>query len=122
MRTSQEIANIITNEIRNKGSSINKMLSDCSLSKKVIDNMKTGSMPSADKLAKIAGYLGISTDELLGSDEPTPPAPPSRSGIIVKLNSGDKFADLEDLPKEEQDKIMEYYHMIVAKYKLGKKP
>ena len=42
------------------------MLVDSGLSKNVLDNMKKGSMPSVDKVAKIADFLEVSVDFLLG--------------------------------------------------------
>lgn len=49
-----------------RGISINQLLRESKLSKSVIDNMKRGSMPSADKLATIADYFGCSVDYILG--------------------------------------------------------
>jgi len=54
--------------------SINKLLQECNLSKSVIDNMKKGSIPTTDKISKIADYFEVSTDYLLcKTDDPTPP-------------------------------------------------
>lgn len=54
-----------------KDISVNKMLTACNLSKSVVDNLKKGSIPSADKLKVIADYFHVSTDYLLtGSDRP----------------------------------------------------
>lgn len=48
--------------------SINQMLKDCELNKSVIDNLKKGSVPSVDKINKIASYFNVSTDYLLNND------------------------------------------------------
>lgn len=41
----------------------------------VIDNWKKGGVPRVDAVVKLAGYLGVSTDYLLGlTDEPSPAA------------------------------------------------
>ncbi len=55
-----------TNEI-----TTNKMLFDCGLSKDVINNMKKEkpSIPSVDKILKIAQYFSVSVDYLLGNEE-----------------------------------------------------
>lgn len=51
--------------------SISQMLKDSNLSKSVMDNLKKGSMFSADKAAMLADYLECSVDYLLGrTDEP----------------------------------------------------
>lgn len=60
--------------VKEKGSTVNKMLTvELHLSKSIVDNMIKGSKPSADKLTKIAEYLGTSIPYLLGeSDDPAP--------------------------------------------------
>lgn len=70
------------------GISINKMLQDVGLNKSLVDNLKKGSMPSIDKITKIADYFGVTVDYLLGkSDTPNPqttaePAIPEDSVIF----------------------------------------
>lgn len=66
-----EIANRICELCNENNIKIKHMLADCNLNKNVIDNMKREkpSMPSADKLAKIADYFNVSTDYLLGKTE-----------------------------------------------------
>ena len=66
MRNAQEIAILIKAELKSRKITAAKMLSDTGLSPDVLANMQKGSMPSADKLGKIAQYLDISTDYLLG--------------------------------------------------------
>lgn len=75
MKTSKEIALLIEKLIEEKGTTVNKVLSECKLSKDFIVNLKRqNSLPSADKLAIIAQYLEVSTEYLLGiSDDPTSP-------------------------------------------------
>ena len=54
-----------------KGVSVNQMLRESGLSKSLLDNMKRGSMPSADKMAALADYFECSVDYLLGRvDQP----------------------------------------------------
>lgn len=61
------IANRITELSSIRGISINRMLSVAGLNKSVVDRMKTGNMPSADKLAAMAQVLDVPTEYLLGS-------------------------------------------------------
>lgn len=71
-----------------KGVSVNQMLKDCALNKSVVDNLKKGSMPSVDKIAKIADYFGVSTDYLLGRDEnPKKAAQDEEYDIIETIGS-----------------------------------
>jgi len=69
MRNAQEIAVLIKVELKSRKITAAKMLSEAGLSKDILVDMKNGSMPSADKLGKIAKYLDVSTDYLLGLDE-----------------------------------------------------
>ena len=46
-----------------------KMLVDCGLSKSIMNNLKSGSIPSVDKIAIIADYFHVSVDYLLGREE-----------------------------------------------------
>lgn len=62
---SNNIAERIKTLSKSKGISIKKLLSDVGLGFNTMANMKT-SMPKADNLAKIADYLDVSVDYLLG--------------------------------------------------------
>ena len=48
------------------GTSVNKMLLESGAGASTVDNMKKGSVPTVDKLVKIADRLETSTDYLLG--------------------------------------------------------
>lgn len=65
MYNSNSIAERIKTLSKSKGISIKKLLSDVGLGFNTMANMKT-SMPKADNLAKIADYLDVSVDYLLG--------------------------------------------------------
>jgi hypothetical protein len=70
MFTPQEAAQRIIEIVRARGTTVNALLLNNRLSKKVVDNMKAGRMPSADKLAVLARALEVSVFYLLGmSDE-----------------------------------------------------
>lgn len=54
-----------------RGTSVNKMLIESKAGASTVDNLKKGSAPTVYKLVKIADYLEISTDYLLGrTDKP----------------------------------------------------
>lgn len=63
MRTPSEIAQIIEESISVPNS---VFLKNIGLPGTTIANMKNGSMPSTDKMAKIADGLGVSMDYLIG--------------------------------------------------------
>lgn len=63
---------------------LRQMLEDVGLSKGTMDNLRT-SMPKADNLAKIADYLDVSMDYLMGrTNEPDI----KNNSNIIRINSG----------------------------------
>ena len=69
-----QIAQRIENELKVKGISARKMLAELGYSPSLVGEWKKGSEPSAVKLGRIAGYLNVSVDYLMGfTDDPTPP-------------------------------------------------
>lgn len=72
MNNSQETANLIKSLAKLKGVSISKLLLDCELNKNALYTMQSnGYFPRVEALAKIADYLDISVDYLLGRTETT---------------------------------------------------
>ena len=68
----EDIARRIEETCKMRGLTVNKLLTDCGLHGRVVDQMKNrGSIPSADKMVKIATYLGVSTEYLVTGNEPT---------------------------------------------------
>lgn len=70
MNNSQEVMKIIKNLAKEQDKTVGKMLDDCGLSKNALSSMKSGYLPRIENLAKIADYLEVSVDYLLGRDEP----------------------------------------------------
>lgn len=72
MYNSQNISDRIKQCTKIKKTSIGKMLSDCELSKNTLSTMQSGGyLPRTETLAKIADYLDVSVDYLLGrTDKP----------------------------------------------------
>ena len=71
MRSPVQIYEFIEDILNKRGISDRQMLTDAGLKRGVLDNMKKGSMPAADKIAAIAKYLGLSVDSLLGIEQNT---------------------------------------------------
>lgn len=67
-----ELCKILINKIeqlcQNNNITVNQMLLKCGLRKDVVNNMKKEkpSIPSVDKIQKIAQYFNVSVDYLLG--------------------------------------------------------
>ena len=68
MRTPQEIRENILVLLKQRRVSVNKMLIDCGYNTSLVNDLKKGQMPSADKISNIAKYIGVSTDYLLGNE------------------------------------------------------
>lgn len=67
--TVETIINRIQNACAKNDVTINKMGIESGAGKSAVDNIKKGSMPASDKLAKMADYLHCSVDYLLGREE-----------------------------------------------------
>lgn len=70
MNNPQQIREVILRELKNKKTSTNKMLLTLGINTNLLNDMRGGQMPSADKLGHIALYLGVSVDHLLGIEKP----------------------------------------------------
>ena len=72
MNSSQQIADLIRVLVKkNREFSVSKMLTEIGLGKNVMSHLDNGSMIKADSLGKIADYLDVSVDYLLGrTNEP----------------------------------------------------
>ena len=70
MKSPQEIANTIKELAKNQKITLSKMLSDCELGVNTISSMQAGGFfPRLESINKIADYLGVSVDYLLGRTE-----------------------------------------------------
>lgn len=69
MYTAQETAKKIKETAKQKGIKIKNMLSTCDLGINAISEMAKGKTMSFTKLAKIADYLEVTTDYLLGRED-----------------------------------------------------
>jgi len=58
--------------IRERNKSVNAFLIDIGFNHNFMNDLEKGQNPTADKIIKMANYLGVTTDYLLGlSDSPT---------------------------------------------------
>lgn len=90
-----------------KGLSVNRMLIELSLDTSIVDNMKKGHMPSADKLVTIAQYLDTSVAYIIGmSDEEKPTTPDKRQSVDVR--SLQIVQRIINLPAQDMEKALKY--------------
>lgn len=68
----QEIVERIEKLCSENNVDVKRMLTECGLSRNVVDNMKNGSKPSIDKIQAISDYFNVTVDYLLGREKPLP--------------------------------------------------
>lgn len=98
MYNSQDIAERIKNAAAQNNCKLGDMFSELGISANTLHNMKT-SMPKTDTLAKIADYLGVSVDYLLGRENKNSAPDEIRSAIISKVYS---------MPDEQCKKLLDF--------------
>lgn len=81
MYNSQDIAERIKNAAAQNNCKLGDMFAELGISANTLHNMKT-SMPKTDTLAKIADYLNVSVDYLLGRQTKNSTPDDIRSAII----------------------------------------
>lgn len=98
-----DVVQRIKSSARQKGVKISDILISCDLSKNALSSMNSrGSWIRANSLAKIADYLGVSVDYLLGRTD----TPQAIGGYSIKIEEihGDHSADVSisnvDIDKE----------------------
>lgn len=84
MYNSQDIAERIKNAAAQNNCKLGDMFAELGISANTLHNMKT-SMPKTDTLAKIADYLGVSVDYLLGRQIKNSTPDDIRSAIINRV-------------------------------------
>ncbi len=105
MYNSQEVANVIKALAKERNITIGKMLADLDLSINTMSSMQSGGFyPRVESLAKIADYLGVSVDYLLGRD--LSPAP-EKSSVVSAL--------LSELSDSEIADVEQYIRFIISK-------
>lgn len=104
MYNSNDIAKKIKETAKINNVSVKKMLVDTELGVNTLQNMKT-SMPKVDTLAKIADFLNVSIDYLLGRDIKNNAPDSIRDVIITKINA---------LPDDRLDRLLGYLEALAA--------
>lgn len=85
MYNPNEIADRIKEAAKNSGITVKAMLADTELGVNTLQHMKS-SIPKVDTLCKIADYLNVSVDFLLGREVKNNAPEDIRSVIIDKIN------------------------------------
>lgn len=86
MNNSQDIADKIKKQAKNKNLTMKNVLDDCSLNKNFVNNLASGKDVGYQSLVTIAEYLGCSVDYLLGTEQKNATPDEIRSGYLSKIN------------------------------------
>lgn len=115
MFTPSEIAKKIKQCAKEHEITVKYLLQQAGVGEKLVSNMsgKNGSYPQSDKLVKIADYLNVSVDYLLGREEK------EKAAVFSVKNNGDtKKAQLiknyELLNDEGQQDLLDYSDMLAG--------
>jgi transcriptional regulator with XRE-family HTH domain len=93
MHNSQEVANVIKALAKERNISIGKMLAELGLSINTMSSMQSGGFyPRVESLTKIADYLGVSVDYLLGRDLSLPHEDARLISLMKTLTAEEKSA------------------------------
>lgn len=112
-----EIAERIKEVIKIKKIGTLDMLKSCGLSKNALTTMVNGSMPKADSLAKIAAYLGVGVEYLMGIEKPATPEgeqPADSDTIILRKEVIQQAAQMNT---EDLRQMVEYADFLRSKKK-----
>lgn len=71
----------------------------------LLQNLKRGSMPSIDKIATLADYLGVTLNDLVGEDAINSSRGPEQNYLVRRYNS---------FPPEVQKEVMAFIEFKVA--------
>lgn len=99
MNKSQEIVKTIKTLAKEQGCTIGGMLETCDISKNALSSMNLGYLPRLENLVKIADYLNVSVDYLLGREVQKNAPDSIRSAVINAVNR---------LPEEKLDRLLGY--------------
>jgi len=117
MRTPPEIRDSILDLLKKQNTTVNKMLTECGYNANLVTDLKKGQMPSADKIANIAKYLGVSTDYLMGNYDEDDFN--SEQDLITGLRRALYGTSEHKLSDDDKKQIIELAEMII-KIKLGR--
>ena len=70
MNNSQELYNVIKFKLKEQNKTAAGLIATCELSKNALQSMKDGYLPRLENICKIADYLNVSIDFLLGRNAP----------------------------------------------------
>jgi transcriptional regulator with XRE-family HTH domain len=107
-----QIYEFIESILVKKGISDRQMMQDSGLKRGVLDNMKKGSMPAADKIAAIAKYLGVSVDYLLGTEQDLKSRAADIKRRVMEESNEKKFFRAAPIDMEQKRSMSELHSLL----------
>jgi transcriptional regulator with XRE-family HTH domain len=104
MRTPQELREVILELLDERKTNAHQMLKKCGYNASLVNDLKKGQMPSADKLANIAQYLGVSSDYLLGMEAKSTGKPESSDADLIEELRREFYGNA-DIKLSQEDKL-----------------
>lgn len=109
MQLNEVLLSRIQTLINEKGVTVGSMLKECGLNRNLITDLKAkGSIPSADKLDKLADYFNTTVDYLLGRSDKRY----SQESLAVSSD-----IPYDELPPEAVKQIQDYIKFIKEQHK-----
>lgn len=114
MQNPQETADRIKSCAKARGISITKLLTTCELNKNAIFTMQSsGYYPRIEAITKIADYLNVSVDYLLGRTN-IPEVNKVNTIVIPIAARGGNGVEYKEMPVEEYLKLLKDYPELTA--------
>ena len=114
MRSPQELRELILELLDERGGNPHQMLKKCGYNTSLVNDLKKGQMPSADKLANIANFLGVTSDYLLDIKPPeAAPAADSDAVFLEELRREFYGSSAAKFTPEDMQIILDTVRMIV---------
>ena len=115
MRSTHEIADLITRLAKAKGVSVNGALIDSGAGMALVNNLKKGQVPSAYRLKLVADFFGVTVDYLLVDEESTgADSTLDKITCVVPLKLG---VTLGNLTQKELDEVAQFAQFIEMRRK-----
>lgn len=75
-------------------------------------NWKNGRVPNSSTLQRIADHFGVSTDYLLGKENP-----PSRGDVIFTPKEAELMRRMQELDDDQAQQLLEYMEFLIQQRK-----
>lgn len=105
----------LKNLMEEQGVTAYKLSKMVGCSPQTVANWLSGSIPGADKLQSLAGYFGVSTDYLMGSDDTDTPEQAEMAELLEDIRRNPELRTMFSVTRNATpDEIKQYVRLIKA--------